>query len=239
MSSSFEGWHRASAGLPAHFAARVSGHVRVPLFSCMVAYTAPLGLPLDGLTFHGGDALGFAARSASKPGFPSGAPAGGEEAAECWSLVSTPGYACREIASTPMQDADGSFLPQSDGYLNSLPGPALLAAFAEAVAPMLEAAGRTMPSVAYSQAQRWGSAMPSAPSWEGAPVELMGVTYQAAIPPLMRPRPPGDEADFVAADEQRLYYAGDFCSRRAPGFEAAALSAADAAAHVVRELGSD
>jgi predicted NAD/FAD-dependent oxidoreductase len=44
---------------------------------------------------------------------------------------------------------------------------------------------------------------------------------------------------FVAADEQRLYYAGDFCSRRAPGFEAAALSAADAAAHVVRELGSD
>ena len=144
MSSSFEGWHRASAGLPAHFAARVSGRVRVPLFSCMVAYAAPLGLPLDGLTFHGGDTLWFAARSASKPGFP----AGGEEAAECWSLVSTPGYACREIASTPMQDADGSFLPQSDDYLNSVPGPALLAAFAEAVAPMLEAAGRAMPSVA-------------------------------------------------------------------------------------------
>ena len=235
MSSSFEGWHRASAGLPAHFAARVSGRVRVPLFSCMVAYAAPLGLPLDGLTFHGGDTLWFAARSASKPGFP----AGGEEAAECWSLVSTPGYACREIASTPMQDADGSFVPQSDDYLNSVPGPTLLAAFAEAVAPMLEAAGRAMPSVVYSQAQRWGSAMPSAPSWEGAPVELMGVTYQAAIPLLMRPRPPGDEADFVASDEQRLYYAGDFCSRRAPGFEAAALSAVDAAAHVISQLGRE
>ena len=65
MSSSFEGWHRASAGLPAHFAARVSGRVRVPLFSCMVAYAAPLGLPLDGLTFHGGDVLWFAARSAA------------------------------------------------------------------------------------------------------------------------------------------------------------------------------
>ena len=42
-----------------------------------------------------------------------------------------------------------------------------------------------------------------------------------------------------ASTTQRLYYAGDFCSRRAPGFEAAALSAADAAAHVVCQLGSD
>ena len=170
MSSSFDGWHRASAGLPAHFAARVSGRVRVPLFSCMVAYAAALGLPLDGLTFHGGDTLWFAARSASKPGFP----AGGEEAAECWSLVSTPGYACREIASTPMQDADGSFVPQSDDYLNSVPGPPLLAAFAEAVAPMLEAAGRAMPAVAYSQAQRWGSAMPARPAGRARPSSSWG-----------------------------------------------------------------
>jgi len=233
VSSSFEGWHRASAGLPADFAARVSGRVRLPLFSCMVAYAAPLGLPLDGLTFHGGDALWFAARSSSKPGFPRGA-----EAAECWTLVSTPGYTCREIASTPMQDAAGAFLPQSDDYLNSVPGPALTAAFAEAVAPLLEAAGRPMPAVVYSQAQRWGSAMPAPHSWEGQPVEIMGVTYQSAIPPLLRPRPPGAEADFVAADEQRLYYAGDFCSRRAPGLEAAALSAVDCATHVVSQLGS-
>ena len=37
VSSSFEGWHRASAGLPADFAARVAGRLRLPLFSCMVA----------------------------------------------------------------------------------------------------------------------------------------------------------------------------------------------------------
>ena len=47
---------------------------------------------------------------------------------------------------------------------------------------------------------------------------------------------PGPAADFVAADEQRLYYCGDFCSGRAPGFEAAALSALDAAAHIIGEL---
>ena len=131
-------------------------------------------------------------------------------------------------------------LPLSNPRLTSIKGDLRdTAAFAEAVAPMLEAAGRPMPAVTYSQAQRWGSAMPSSPSWEGTPVELMGVTYQSAIPPLMRPRPPGDELDFISSDEQRLYYAGDYCSRRAPGFEAAALSAADAAAHIVSQLASD
>ena len=35
--------------------------------------------------------------------------------------------------------------------------------------------------------------------------------------------------DYLADDGRGLYYAGDFCSRRNPGFEAAALSAMDAA----------
>ena len=101
-------------------------------------------------------------------------------------------------------------------------------AFAAAVAPMLAAAGRTMPAVIYSQAQRWGSAMPAPRGWEGTPVQVMGATYQSEVPPLLpaaaEDAASAERADFVADDGQRLYYAGDFCSSRAPGFEAAALS---------------
>eukprot|EP01046_Picozoa_sp_COSAG06_P015647 COSAG06_NODE_1009_length_11087_cov_48.043866_12_plen_396_part_01 len=169
VSSSFEGWHRASAGLPRDFAAKVAGRARLPLFACMVAFAAPLGLPLDGLTLHNSDTLWFAARSASKPG----AEAEGEgDERECWTLISTPGYACAEIIRTPMQDASGAFLPQSDDYLSTVPAPALTAAFAAAVAPMLS--GRAMPEVVYSQAQRWGSAVPAPRGWEGEPMESMG-----------------------------------------------------------------
>ena len=67
VSSSFGGWHRASAGVPEAMAARVRDRVRVPLFSCMVAFARPLGLPLDGITCGGGGGgLWFAARSQSK-----------------------------------------------------------------------------------------------------------------------------------------------------------------------------
>ena len=113
-----------------------------------------------------------------------------------------------------------------------------------------------MPDVLYSQSQRWGSAVPSphASVWKGRPISSMGVVYQADIPPLLDPLPLPDPsspvvavatasaaaapaADFVAADDQRLYYCGDFCSSsRAPGFEAAALSALDAATHIIQEL---
>eukprot|EP00937_MAST-01D_sp_MAST-1D-sp2_P007238 g7238.t1 len=238
VSSSFGGWHRASAGLPAGFAARASGRGRLPLFSVMVAYAAPLRLPLDGITLHRSDALWFAARSASKPGVP--VPGG----SECWTLVSTPAFACEEIRATPMQDASGAFLPQSNAYLNTGPGPALAAAFAQAVGPMLAAAGQAMPATVFLQAQRWGSAVPAPRAWAGRPVQSMGVTYHAAIPPLLpAPRAPGASSsggrDFVAADEQRLFYAGDFCSGRAPGFEAAALSGADAATHIIDLLKSE
>ena len=34
-----------------------------------------------------------------------------------------------------------------------------------------------------------------------------------------------DAADFVDGGEEGLFYAGDFCSPRSPGLEAAALSA--------------
>ena len=53
-SSSFSGWHRASAGagVPDEVAARVRQRVRVPLFSAMIALDAPLGdaVPFAALT---------------------------------------------------------------------------------------------------------------------------------------------------------------------------------------------
>ena len=46
--------------------------------------------PIDGFTAPGSDALWFAARSQSKPG-------GVKGAKECWTLVSTPGYAVAQV----------------------------------------------------------------------------------------------------------------------------------------------
>jgi renalase len=257
VSSSFGGWHRASAGVPEAFAARVRDRVRVPMFSAMVAFAAPLGLPLDGIAFGGeGDGEGggkgggegggvwFAARTQSKPGLEAGG--GG---AECWTLISTPRFATEEINAEPMQDAKtGAFKPQEDAYLNSGPAPALLSAFLGQTASM-RPDGAPEPTVVYLQGQRWGSALPAPVSVGGRDakgrgehtVELMGVAYESATPPLVFPRPtpaPGaeDSADFLADDALGLYYAGDFTSRRAPGFEAAALAGRAAAEHIARRL---
>ena len=72
-------------------------------------------------------------------------------------------------------------------------------------------------------------------------MSVLDVTYEAATPPLVFERPAVAErerADFLADDELRLYYAGDFCSKRAPGFEAAALSGVDVAEHIRERLAS-
>lgn len=232
VSSSFGDWHRAGAGLPEEFASRVRDRVRVPLFSCMVGFAQPTQLPLDGITVEGDGALWFAARSQSKPGVAAGA-------AECWTLVSTPGYAVAEIDETPMQDKSGAFVPQQNSYLNSGPGPTLVAAFAAAVQPLLPTPGAELPRQVYLQAQRWGSAMPAPAGAGGRDAkgrgattrEVLGVAYEAAVPPLLFEPPPGSD-EFVADDKLRLYYAGDYCSQRAPGFETAALSGLAAARHV-------
>lgn len=232
VSSSFGDWHRAGAGLPEEFASRVRDRVRVPLFSCMVGFAEPTQLPLDGITVEGDGALWFAARSQSKPGVAAGA-------AECWTLVSTPGYAVAEIDETPMQDKSGAFVPQQNSYLNSGPGPTLVAAFAAAVQPLLPTPGAELPRQVYLQAQRWGSAMPAPAGAGGRDAkgrgattrEVLGVAYEAAVPPLLFEPPPGSD-EFVADDKLRLYYAGDYSSQRAPGFETAALSGLAAARHV-------
>lgn len=245
VSSSFGGWHRASAGVPEAFAARVRDRVRVPMFSAMVAFAAPLGLPLDGITFGGdGGGVWFAARTQSKPGLDAGG-----DGAECWTLISTPRFATEEIRAEPMQDAKtGAFKPQEDAYLNNGPAPALLAAFLRHTSPMRPAAAAE-PKVLYLQGQRWGSALPAPVSVGGRDakgrgehtVELMGVEYESTTPPLVFSRPPPaagaeDAADFLADDALGLYYAGDFTSRRAPGFEAAALAGHAAAEHIATRL---
>jgi predicted NAD/FAD-dependent oxidoreductase len=305
VSSSFGGWHRASAGVPEAFAARVRDRVRIPLFACMVAFSQPLGLPLDGVTGPGAPSgLWFAARTQSKPGL-AGDGASNENSSsssssgsssnsglrECWTLISTPQFAVDELGAEPMQDAaTGAFKPQEDSYLNTGPAPALLEAFAQAVAHLRPPVAVTPPEesnsvgsegtvtqllgpdgaqgpdlphlkdlVVYMQGQRWGSAMPAPSSVGGrdslgrsaSTVTLMGVEYETATPSLVYARPEATEADvigeegggvpaedFIADDRLGLCYAGDFTSRRAPGFEAAALSGLAAAEHIASLIGS-
>ena len=247
ISSSFDSWHRASAGVPDSFRQQLLQRPRVPLFSCMVALDEPVRqlLPYDAFTVSddndndddNNDAstqppLWFAACSQSKPGF-----AG---AAECWTLISTPAYAVQQIQETTMQDpVTGAFLPQEDGYLNAVPGPALLAAFLKAIQPALQAAGQsTTPQATYVQAQRWGSGLP-APLVGMVEQDLetvCGVRYATKVPNLVYPRAADGTKDYLADDAQGLYYAGDFCSQRCPGFEAAALSGLDVADHMIASL---
>jgi hypothetical protein len=108
--------------------------------------------------------------------------------------------------------------------------------------------GLTAAQVVYMQGQRWGSAIPAPASIAGrdctgrcaSTVEVLGVSYDGGgLPELVYDRPaaaPANDStqDFVADDALGLYYAGDFCSRRNPGFEAAALSGAAVADHIVR-----
>ena len=76
--------------------------------------------------------------------------------------------------------------------------------------------------------------------------QVLGVTYESATPPLVYDRPSAtiattvaedEDRDFIADDKLRIYYAGDYCSRRPPGFEAACLSGLDAAQHIASILG--
>jgi heat shock protein HslJ len=104
-------------------------------------------------------------------------------------------------------------------------------------------------NVVYMQGQRWGSAVPAPASVSGrdgngvssSTVKVLGVDYDGGpLPPLVYDR--ADAAagqkeaarDFVADDALGLYFAGDFCSSRNPGFEAAVLSSAAAAEHIAR-----
>eukprot|EP00802_Teleaulax_amphioxeia_P005418 Tamp_05422.p1 GENE.Tamp_05422~~Tamp_05422.p1 ORF type:complete len:477 (+),score=89.84 Tamp_05422:53-1483(+) len=248
-SASFEGWHRASAGLPACASKvrdQVRQRVRVPLFTALIAFEKRVAVDLDAITFAD-QTLWFAARSVSKQGLHPQAPGQG---GECWTLVSSPAYAVAEIERVPMQDpVTGAFRPQEDEYLQSEDGPAktLLRAFAAALAPSLEAG--KLPEVLYMTAQRWGSAMPAPVNVGGRDAHgsgpetklVMQVPYDSAqslaLVPSEAAANTAMDDDFFKDDDIKLYYAGDFCSRRLPGVEAAALSAKHAALHMAAVLG--
>lgn len=151
-SCSFEGWHRASAGISAvkpEFSAFIRSRARIPLFTAMVAFDRKMFDGIDSAVFdqhdlhHGAgsddtggtvdaesisqDSVWFAARCSSKPGIES------PESFDCWTLVSSPKFAVTEISSTTMQDEVDTtatsgvkrtvFKPQENAYLNN--GPAL------------------------------------------------------------------------------------------------------------------
>jgi predicted NAD/FAD-dependent oxidoreductase len=229
ISSSSESWHRASAGIPDSLCQQIPEKARLPLFSCMVALSHPIGhkLSFDGFTVAESPELWFAARSQSKPGVP-------QCNAECWTLISTPSFALDQISATTMRDPiTGAFRPQENSYLNSVPGPALFAAFLRTIEPHLK--GSALPEAVYLQAQRWGSGLPAPDSIAGDIQEICGTRYAGKLKSSLVYPPDSQQkaADYVFDDEIRLYYAGDFCSYRNPGFEAAALSGLDVAKHIV------
>ena len=241
ISTSFESWHRASAGVPEAVAAQVRHRVRVPLFAAMVGFASPgLGPDVpDAIVFGGagagagaGDGAGasssaggggggegklwYAARTRSKPGYNSGVDDdgyddGGANRPECWTLVSTPGFAASEIESTTMRDATtGAFKPQDNQYLNTGPAPALLATFAAAVtAAYINGTGDAstsrssssgggggggrsednvgsskqcpFPKATYLQGQRWGSAFPAPAYTDGRDRNGVGPTTKTIL----------------------------------------------------------
>ncbi len=237
ISSSSDSWHRASAGIPPSFVSKLPRKLRLPLFSCMIALETPIKdkLPCDAFVVASSKSspLWFAAVSDSKPGFPKGDSA----VAECWTLISTPSFAVDEIRETTMRDPlTGAFRPQENNYLNSVPGPSLRKAFFELVQPYL---GEDFPPrTVYLQTQRWGSGLPIDPE-RVAPEhvdEICGTQYASKVKGSLVYSPPQSALrpqNFVADDTIGLYYAGDFCSHLNPGFEAAALSGLDLAAHIL------
>ena len=86
-SSSFDAWHRASAGVPDTFASAVRERLcsRVPLFACMIAFDAPLlvsDASFDAASFDD-PIVWFACRSNSKPGMMTVGD-DGSVSNECW-----------------------------------------------------------------------------------------------------------------------------------------------------------
>jgi hypothetical protein len=185
--------------------------------------------------------------------------ADGADRPDCWTLVSTPTFAASEIGSTTMRDpVTGAFKPQENAYLNTGPAPALLKAFSDAILakygdakhPGCLAGNRLFPTPTFLQGQRWGSAFP-APAYTGGrdrngkgPTSklMMDVQYETGVPRLRATAAAAaaaaadvehDGRDYIADDEQRIYYVGDFCSRHTPGVEAAVLSAMDAVQHLL------
>mmetsp|Transcript_28014 Transcript_28014/g.41682 ORF Transcript_28014/g.41682 Transcript_28014/m.41682 type:complete len:504 (-) Transcript_28014:172-1683(-) len=247
VSSSFGTWHRASAGVPESFASRVRERVgaRVPLFTVMIAFETKSAIPFDAAAFDH-DVLWFASKSNSKPGMDGR----GDDMMECWTLVSTPKYAMDKIEETPMQDPKtGEFIPQTDDYLQCVPGPDLKAVFLEEITSrdgiLSHDALVAVPSVVYTDAQRWGSALPAHRHLDENSITrktISGVPYDScrcSLAPTKKEQcRHGDERTFLVDEELNLVQAGDMMSSFTPGFEGAALSGMDAAKYLFEKLSS-
>ncbi|GAX09530.1 uncharacterized protein FisN_16Lh223 [Fistulifera solaris] len=224
ISSASGDWHRASAGIPDELFQHLPKKVRMPLFSCMIAFEkvcrvclcSSLSMtPLTGCLLHEAYSPFDSTRCLW---FSSDGP-------ECWTLISTPSYALQEIT----QDREtGAFKPQQNDYLNTVPGPTLFNAFLQTVQSFLT----EQPNVVYMQAQRWGSGLPVAEELCDDIHHVAGDRFAAKLNKPLVHEVTDSGRDFVADDDLRLYYAGDFCSNRCPGFEAAALSGFHVAAHI-------
>mmetsp|Transcript_28349 Transcript_28349/g.27168 ORF Transcript_28349/g.27168 Transcript_28349/m.27168 type:complete len:500 (-) Transcript_28349:66-1565(-) len=193
-SCSFDGWHRASSGIAdikPEFSKFIKSRARVPLFTTMVVFEKSLDLNLDSIVFNlknmdsestnskntdfkniGG--LWFAAKNSSKSGFIS-------NNFECWTLVSTPEFAVKEISMTTMQDKainvsgikTNVFKPQENKYLNNGPALDLVLTFLNEIKKVKKNIQdiknetdnnneneNENPEIKYLQGQRWGSALP-------------------------------------------------------------------------------
>lgn len=259
-SSSQGKWHRASAGaaeIAPAMALWIASRPRLPLFTAMLVIPPGPWSAHDAIVFDSGP-VWYACRNSAKPGFGGGIDEGkkasGEPIRESWTIVSTPEFACQEIAHVPMCDqAEGGvriFKPQEDSYLNAPgvgPADVLARAFLDAVQGPSSTSTSPSPSPLPSpspspwlflQGQRWGSAVPGSLNYDKAEVvEIAGTLYQRTTPNLS-PREPLDVGgnDYLSDDAQRIYYCGDFVSRRAAGVEAAVLSAEDCVRHVAQVL---
>lgn len=238
LSSAFAKWHRASAGVPEQFAARVRERVgsRVPLFTTMIAFDNESGIPFDAATFDN-SVIWFAAKNNSKPGMDEGLN-------ECWTLVSTPEYAMKEIEDTPMQDPKtGDFIPQSQDYLTSVPGPDLYNAFCKELLSNNGILGdkklTCLPELIHMDAQRWGSALPCHRHLDEKSATrkvISGVPYDSGRSSLAPTKLDKDENTFLSDEDLMLFQAGDMMSSYSPGFEGAAISGMDAAERVLEVL---
>lgn len=242
VSSSFGKWHRASAGVPESFGKRVRERVgaRVPLMTAMIAFESESRIPFDAATFDN-HTIWFAARSNAKPGMDQ------DGMKECWTIVSTPEYAMQKIKEVPMQDAkSGDFIPQSPDYLSQVPGKDLPNAFAKEIISkdgiLGEEALLSLPEIIYTDAQRWGSALPCHRHLdEDSPTRqiLSGVPYDSGSSTLAPTKCEKDGDTFLKDDELMLYQAGDMMSSYTPGFESAVISGIDVARHVSKTLQID
>ena len=238
ISSSFRGWHRASAGVPDLFSKAVRDKVgaRVPLLTAMIAFDSATSIPFDAASFDH-PVVWFAVKTSSKPQM--------KTDKECWSIVSTASYACEKIEETPMQDQKtGAFIPQSPDYLTTVPGPELLAAFEEIVCDKTGILGDNalckLPTHVFMDAQRWGSALPCHRHLRhesSTRKVLSGVPYDSGLHPLAPTRIEEDSKSFLADDDLALYQAGDMMSNHTPGLEGACLSGMDAAEHLLAHFG--